>query len=190
MKKSILVLFISLFSYATFAQNANKELVLSLGVNAVNSLGKWSPFNSPDDWAFKNPISLGIEYRWLDNWSVEQSFSINTFTTSSIIDSGNITRDLSFFSTNTKVKFYFDEYIFYRKAEWLEFNVNGGIGVFTIDGDLNASINLGGDVFFWINEKFGISLKTLGKFALNSDDTVYLSNHFQHHLQVVYKIGI
>jgi hypothetical protein len=190
MKKVIIVIFISLFSFASYAQFTDKEIRLSLGVNTVNSLGKWSPFNSPDDWAFKNPISLGIEYKWLDHWSVEQSFSINTFTPKSIIDSGNLNRDLSFFSTNTKIKFYFDDFIFYRKAEWLEFNVNAGIGVFTIDGDLNASINLGGDIFFWINDKFGISLKSLGKFALNSDDTIYLSNHFQHHLQVVYKFGI
>lgn len=193
MKKiTLLFLFISIcvmsYGQRVSVDRGNGDWMIGVGINTVNSTGKWSPFNSPDEWAFKYPLSFSVERAWTDLFSIEQSFSFNKFSVSNIIDSGVLAEEKTFFSTNTKVKYYYDNYLF--DADWLDLSVSGGIGIFYI-GKLNTSANVGFGATFWLSDDIGIGLKSLGKFAFNQKNesrAVYLSNHFQHHIEVIFKL--
>ncbi|MDT0559394.1 hypothetical protein RM697_12075 [Ichthyenterobacterium sp. W332] len=187
MKK--LTLLLLLVSFLSFGQRDRDSWTFGLGINTINSTGKLSPFNSPDEWAFSNPIALSVEHVWTEYFSIEQSFSFNKFAEGSVIDNALITEDISFFSTNTKVKWYFDEQLFYRNAYWFDLALSGGIGVFNIeDQGLNTSANLGLDFYVWFDDHWGIALKGLTKFAFDRDDKIFLSNHFQYFFEAVYKL--
>ena len=60
MKKILLLAFILIFSLSSFAQRRNSDWSMSIGVNAINSLGTQSPFDRPGDWSFQTPISAGV----------------------------------------------------------------------------------------------------------------------------------
>ena len=190
MKKVILLFAFAIVTFNCFSQRNSErsDWIIGIGVNTVNNNGSLSPWNSPEDWAFNTPIALSIEHVWSDIFSIEQSFSFNKFTDSNVIDSVGLNDDLTFFSTNTKVKWYFDEYIFPRRAQWLDLAASLGVGVFNIqDQRLNTTANVGFDAFFWFSDDWGVAIKSLGKFALNQGDNLFLTNHFNHFLELVYK---
>lgn len=185
-KLALLLLFVSFLSYG---QRDRDSWTFGLGLNTINSNGKQSPFNSPGEWAFGTPIALSVEHIWTDYIAIEQTFSFNKFTNGSVIDGSNITEDISFFSTSTKLKWYFDEHLFNRNAYWFDLAASAGIGVFNIeDQGLNTTVNLGLDFFVWFDYNWGIALKGMSKFAFDKNDSVYLSNHFQYFFEVVYKL--
>ncbi len=172
----------------SYGQRRDGDWIIGIGINTVNSTGKQSPFSSPDEWAFKYPLSFSVERAWTDLFSIEQSFSFNRFSVSNIIDSGVLAEEKTFFSTNTKIKYYYDNHLF--DADWLDLSVSGGIGIFYI-GKLNTSANIGFGATFWFNDDIGIGLKSMAKFAFNQgrdSRPVYLSNHFQHHIEVVFRL--
>ena len=195
MKKSaILLLLIALTTSFTFAQkNYNRpDWIFGLGVNAINNNGLKSPLNSPDEWAFSGaPISLSVEHRWSDVFSLEQNVAFNQFTNTDVIDNLPVTRDLTFMTTNTKVKYYFGNHIFGDSAQWLDLAASAGIGIFGLtDQRMNTSGNFGLDATFWFGDHWGLSFKSLGKFAIgdNKGDRVLLTNHFQHAAEIVYRL--
>ena len=114
MKKTFLALALLAFSYTSFAQLNNNEWYLSFGVNAINSLGTRSPINSPDEWSFnKLPVSAAVEFSWNRQFSVEQSITLNGFTTNNRIDSSeNLKEELNYLSFDTHIKYYFGQYLF------------------------------------------------------------------------------
>jgi hypothetical protein len=170
MKKNTLLLILVCCSLLTYSQRKEGDWTIGLGVNTINSNGERSPFNNPGDWAFGGiPIAISVERMWSEDFSIEQSFTFNKFSTSNVIDRVAVPEDLSFFSTNTKIKYYYDDLIFYRSAYWLDLSVSAGIGVFSIE-EINTSANLGFDAYAWLDDNWGIALKSLGKFAFNSDD--------------------
>jgi len=186
MKQLTLVLVLILCSFISNAQRVEGDWTIGVGVNTINSNGHWSPWNNPSDWAFGGiPIAISIERMWSDKLSIEQNLAFNKFSTSNVIDFVRVPEELSFFSTNTKIKYYFDDLIFYRKAYWLDLAVNAGIGVFSIE-ELNTTANIGFDAYGWFNDNWGIALKSIGKFAFNNDKQ-YLTNHWQHSIELVYK---
>ncbi|WP_353779894.1 hypothetical protein [Winogradskyella sp. 3972H.M.0a.05] len=184
-KLTLLFLFCSLI---VTAQRDRGDWTLGFGVNTVNSNGKNSPFNSPEDWAFGIPISISLEHNWTKPFSIEQSISINQFNDGNKIDgNAELGTDLFYFSTNTKVKWYFDDYIFPRRSDWFDLALSGGVGIFTIEGQgMNTTGNVGLDAIIWFDDSWGIALKSMGKFAFGQGDTFFLSNHFQHFVELVY----
>ncbi len=195
MKKIFLALVISCFTLAITAQSDRSiqqdEWYLSVGVNAINSLGTKNPFESPSDWAFRFPISAAIETRWSEVFSVEVGLSLNGFEANSRLDAtGPPTEDLTYFAVDSSLKYYFGQTIF-PQAEWIDFYANAGLGLFILD-DANVSFNIGGGVLFWLNRAgtVGIRAQGLGKFAINHSDTghVYPNNHFQYSLQAIFKL--
>ena len=191
MKKLILITLLVSFSVSSFAQRnsrSNNDWYVSFGVNAINSLGTQSPFNSPSDWAFHSPISAAIEYNWSDQFALEQSITFNGFTEDHVIDGVSLEEDYSYLSLDTNMKFYFDQYIF-PNFNWIELHANAGVGFFHVD-ETNISANIGGGALFWLNgnRTFGLRVQTTGKFAFNHPESGFDNNHFQHHLQVVFKL--
>jgi len=145
---------------------------LSAGVNAVNNLSLRSPLNSPGDWAFARPVALGIEARSYINKDI-------AFT----VDAGfNKIDESTYYSLDGGMKYYLNDWI---PVNSFEFFANGGLGIFNID-KTNMSANLGGGVLYWFNDKFGVRLRSLGKFAFNADENLNTNNHFQHNLELVF----
>ena len=128
---------------------------------------------------------------WTEKFAIEQSITFNGFTTENRIDSdyNNLKEDYNYLSLDTHVKYYFGEHILGDRIDWLELYVNAGIGFFHID-ETNMSANLGGGVLVWLNNSrtFGLRAQTIGKFAFNHPDSGYDDNHYQYHLQAVFKL--
>ncbi|TXE18875.1 hypothetical protein ES692_05335 [Psychroserpens burtonensis] len=194
MKKIVLIIvLVSLFSFDSYSQRLSKSQfrdiaswTVSVGVNAVGSLGTQNPFKRVDQFEFSQPLALAAQYRWSRYFAIEQDITLNKFNTSSRIDDGVLPQEFTYFSTNTYFKYYFDEEIF-RNAPWLDLYVGSGLGIFTVD-ELNGSANfvLGG--IYWINSDIGVSLQGVGKFAFNHKDERYGNNHFQYMLYAVFKL--
>lgn len=188
MKKIILIVTLVAFSISSFAQRNNNEWLLSVGLNSVNSLGSRSPIFHPEDWATQFPISAAIELNWSDDFAIEQSITFNGFTEDDEIDGADLKKDYNYLSFDTHVKYYFGKYLFPR-TYWIDFYANAGLGFFHID-ETNISANLGGGVLFWLNRDrtFGLRTHVIGKFAFNHKDSGLDNNHFQYHLQAVFKL--
>ncbi|WP_225035074.1 outer membrane beta-barrel protein [Winogradskyella sp. SM1960] len=191
MKKLFLVALLVAFSLSAFAQRnsrASNDWYLSIGVNAINSLGSQSPIYHPEDWMFKFPISAAAEYNWSEQFAIEQSITFNGFNEGDVIDGAVLTKDYNYLSFDTHVKYYFGQLIF-PNANWLEIHANAGIGFFNIE-ETNVSANLGGGFLFWLNTNrtFGLRAQTTAKFALNHSESGFDNNHWQYHLQAVFKL--
>lgn len=190
MKKLILIALLVSFSLSSFAQRNAKDWYLNIGVNAINSLGSQNPFYHPSDWSYNTPISAAAEFNWTEKFSIEQSVTFNGFNRGQSIDSSNpnVDKDYNYLSFDTHVKYYFGRHIF-RNADWIDFYADAGVGFFHID-KTNISANLGGGVLVWLNynRTFGFRLQTIGKFAFNHPESGFDNNHFQHHIQVVFKL--
>ncbi|REE27468.1 outer membrane protein with beta-barrel domain [Winogradskyella pacifica] len=190
MKKILLLAFILIFSLSSFAQRRNSDWSMSIGVNAINSLGTQSPFDRPGDWSFQTPISAGVEFNWTDKFAIEQSITFNGFSDDESIDFDSTDEDYNYISLDTHVKYYFGELIFGRgRNDWFDIYANVGVGFFHID-ESNISANLGGGVLFWLNEDrtFGLRAQTIAKFAFDHANSGYDNNHYQYHLQAVFKL--
>lgn len=190
MKKIIIVAFISFLGFASFAQNPGNDWLLSVGVNTVANFGTRNPFEDLSDntgrFAFKYPLAFGIEKKWTRDFYIEQDFSFNGFKENEFIDNGTPDKDLFYFSTNTTLKYYFDDALF-SNADWLNLYVGAGVGIFNIE-ELNISGNVVVGTIVWVSDKVGIKLGTMGKFAVNADSRQYDNNHYQFFLEGVFKL--
>ncbi|NRD21347.1 outer membrane beta-barrel protein [Winogradskyella eckloniae] len=191
MKKIFLIVLIASFSLSSFAQRDSNEWFLSIGVNAINSLGSKNPIYHPEDWTFEFPISAAVEFNWSEDFSIEQSITFNGFAESSKIDVvpfGPLPKDYNYVSLDTHLKYYFRRHIL-PDTDWVDFYANAGIGFFHID-ETNISANLGGGVLFWLNKNrsFGLRAQTIAKFAFNHKESGFDNNHYQYHLQAIFKL--
>lgn len=190
MKKIIVVVFISFFGFTSFAQNPGNDWLLSVGVNTVVNLGNRNPFedlgDNADRFAFRHPIAIAIERRWTKQLYIEQDVSINGFKENVYIDRGSPDKDLFYFSTNTTLKYYFDDLLF-KNTDWLNLYVGAGVGIFNME-ELNISGNVVLGTVVWVSDKVGIRLGTMGKFAVDHDRRQYDNNHYQFFLSGVFKL--
>jgi len=189
MKKLILIALLISFSISAFAQRSDKDWYLNIGVNAINSLGSRSPIYHPEDWSFQTPISAAVELNWSERFAIEQSITFNGFNQDKEIDGVDLQEDYNYLSLDTHAKYYFGEHIFGDRIDWLELYVNAGIGFYHID-ETNISANLGGGALVWLNRSrtFGLRAQTIGKFAFSHSESGFDNNHYQYHLQAVFKL--
>jgi len=168
-------------------RNSRDNWVLSAGVNALGNLGTRNPFERLDEFSLKQPLAVAIEHRWSRFLSIEQDFTFNGYDSGTTIDRGTLTEDVLYFSTSTNLKYYYSDYLL--DANWLDLYVGGGLGVFSID-ELNTSANLTLGALFWVNANrtIGIRIQGVGKFAFNADDKVFDNNHWQHSLQMTFRL--
>lgn len=188
MKK--LSFFIALF-FTTFtltAQGPDADWLLNIGFNAVNNLQTQNPVFKPEKWALQNPFAVSVERRISDRFFVEGAFTLNGFEKGSSAIFVNIQEDLTYYSFDVHAKVYYGDQIFY-KIDWIDLYLNAGFGYFGIEKS-NASFNLGGGILFWLNKKrsLGVRLQTIGKLAFNNKNEVIDGNHYQYHLQAVFKL--
>ena len=181
MKKLTLFLLCLSLSVLSFGQTlnttqdikpSNTVYQLSVGVNAVNNLSLRSPLNSPGDWAFNTPLAFGIEAR--SYYDMDLAFAVDA--------AFNKIEESTYYSLDASVKYYLNEWI---PVEDFEFFATGGLGLFNID-KTTVSANGGGGVLYWFNDKFGIRLRSMAKFAFNASENLNTNNHFQHNLELVF----
>lgn len=180
----------------SFAQSQNKyepkdpyqDWVFGVGVNAVVNLGERNPLESPDEWAFKQPLSVSAEKGFSKYFAVELNLSLNGYNEGDEIDGRTLTADDTYFSTDAYAKYYFGRH-FLNEGSWFDLFAAAGPGYFVID-DSNMSFNVAGGALFWLNENhtLGVKLQSVGKFAAKADDYLVDNNHFQHHLQIIFKL--
>ncbi|MGJ8548670.1 hypothetical protein [Winogradskyella wichelsiae] len=194
MKKIILLILLISFSLSSFAQRyrSYEDWTLSFGVDAINNLASRSPFEKPGDWNFGTPISAAIEYSWIENFAIEQSITINSFTGDPNIDNIFPEKDYNYLSLDTHAKYYFKELIFGRgrNMSWFNIYADAGLGYFHIDKG-NVSANIGAGVLFWLdrNQTIGIRAQTIAKFTgFSTSEVGYDNNHYQYHLQAVIRL--
>ena len=174
--------------YTVNAQRFNRfgsDWKVSVGVNAVGNLGTRNPFERLGEYGFQFPLAVALEHQWTEQFALEQDLSLNGFKAGKFLDNGIPSENLTYFSTNTNFKWYFTDYLF--DVEWLDLYAKAGVGIFYMS-ELNSSANLSGGALFWINEDIGISLQTTAKLAVNAKDRQYANNHWQHMLQVVFRL--
>lgn len=188
MRQLVIFLFIAAMGYTANAQRFHRfesDWKVSVGLNAIGTTGTRNPVKNLGDYGFQFPIIVALEHQWTENFAIEQDLSLNGFKAGKLLDNGIATEDLTYFSTNTSVKWYFSDYLF--DLEWLELYAKGGIGIFYL-GELNSSANLSGGALFWVTEDIGISILTNAKFAVNAKNREFANNHYQHVLQVVFRL--
>ena len=197
-----LVLFLFLVSLATFSGQSqttsdteydtssesdyiDSPWKISVGVNAVGSLGTRQPFARLDEFQFKNPLALAVEHKWSKYFAIEQDLTLNGYEVENEIDGGSLKEDYFYISSNTYIKYYFSDVLF--TADWLDLYAGAGFGIFSVN-EINSSGNLalGGTV--WVSEKIGIRIQGIGKFAVNAKDRQFDNNHFQYVVQAVFKL--
>lgn len=179
----------SLYGQSTRSIEKN-EWLLSLGVNAINSQGTKSPVEDISDWAFRYPLAVAVETKWSRLFSIEIAASINGFKADDAIDAGSLDENITYFSLDTHLKYYFGEYIF-PKTDWLDFYGLAGIGYFDLD-DGNLSGNLGGGAVVWFDrgKSYGLKAQALAKLAFDHSNsgTTFANNHFQYNLMLVFRL--
>lgn len=189
MKKIIICLFISVLGYTTVnAQRFrafDQDWKVSVGVNAVGNLGSRNPLKDLGDYGFQFPLAVAIERQWTEHFALEQDLSLNGFKAGKYLNDGIPSENVTYFTTNTNLKWYFGDYLF--DAEWLDLYANAGLGIFYMT-ELNASANLSGGVQFWVSDNIAIRLQSTAKFAANAKNHQYANNHYQHVLQVVFRL--
>ena len=168
-------------------RDSQDRWVYSAGINALVNLGTKNPLERIDDFAFKQPLAIAVEYRWANLFAVEQDFSFNGYESQTRIDNGILQEDILYFTTNTSFKFYYSDYLF--DLYWLDLYTSTGLGVFIID-EFNTSANVSLGALFWLNDTrtLGVRVQSTGKFAFNAKNKQYDNNHIQHFLQVVFKL--
>ena len=191
MKK--LILFFCLMSFVFgFSQDNTEDPLPSLskrwmakfGVNMVRSGGDNSPFGSFSENAFSNPFSIGIEYKISDLFAVSLMQSVNKWVAGEdVIDGRVFEEDISYFSLDAGLKFYFDEY--FLDATWLDFYAEGGFGFFN-EREGGISGNFGFGSILWMSPSLGINLQGIAKFAGKGNQH---TNHFQYLAGLVYNFG-
>lgn len=186
-KTALLFIFALTFISFSFGQRYpnRSEFQVSLGLNTIANLGTQSPIEDIDKWAFSTPFAIGVEYKWSDLFGVEEVFSFNKFSDNSIIDGRFINEEFSYFSADTHIKYYFGEH--FLDSEFIELFAKGGVGLFKLN-ETNGSFNFGGGITYWIRENIGISGQGVGKFAFDSSNKLYDSNHFQFSLMFTYRL--
>lgn len=162
----------------------SKKWIAKLGINMVRSAGDGSVLGSFEENAFAEPLSLGIEYKLNDHFSVGLLQSFNKWKADKgILDGVLLTEDQSYFSLDASLKFYFDDYLV--DADWLNLYLDGGVGYFSErDSSVSGNIGLGG--ILWVSESVGFNLQGMAKFAGKNNIP---TNHIQYFAGIVYNFG-
>lgn len=193
MKKLVPILFL-FFTCISFSQvdstsvgpSQSKRWIAKLGVNMVRSTGDGSPFGSFSENALASPLSIGIEYKFNDNFSVALFQSFNKWEADKgILDGQLLEEDQNYFSLDASLKFYFDEYFMHE--DWLDLYVDAGLGYYS-ERETGISPNFGLGGILWVSQTVGFNIQGIGKFAGKNVDNSG-TNHFQYFAGLVYNFG-
>jgi hypothetical protein len=147
-------------------------------------------FDYQDSWNYLPfPTRLSLDKYVRKGWSLEGMVAYNTYTTSKII---NNTTGVSgiFVSGDFHMKYSFNRFM-PSAVKWFDPYFSGGLGLTyrsVRETALNPNINLGFGMNFWLNQRWGLQLQTVGKLALVSDIYASDADYIQHTAGIVYRM--
>lgn len=183
LKPLVLSLFF-LFTLTGIAQNTedntpeeSRYFNLTFGINAIdNSNNTVFPFDG-STLNFRTPFFITAEQQIHKNWALALTLSTNK------LEFDNPATTKPYFGTDLIANWFFDDLIF--NDENVDLYVGLGAGMHTIDGDATGSFNFTGGFRYWVSEKVGISLQSIGK--INKSGMPQVGSHYQFNLGVSYK---
>ncbi len=134
------------------------------------------------------PSKITAEAYLKKGWGLQTEFAYTGYKASSTVDNVVQLKDHTFFSADFNIRYHF-ETLFLKQSFFGPF-LTTGYG-FTYRSAVNKSqistgtTNLGLGMNFWIYKGFGLSLQSVGKFALKGGTK---SNYLHHSVGVVYKL--
>lgn len=186
MKKIIICLFVSVIGFTANAQrfySFSENWKVSVGVNTVGSVNTENPFKRLGDYAFRFPIATALEYQWTEQFAAEADLSINGWKRGDYINKGTAPEDLTYFSVNANIKWYFTNHLF--ESDRVDLYLSSGLGLLYVD-DMTSTFNLSAGVQYWFNQDIGVRFQSTSKLALVKK--LYANNHFQHSLMVMFRL--
>ena len=178
---------------AKSTNKSNNSFILKLGLNLVDSSGEKNPFEflgSFDEMAFSENYNVELEYRFSNSLSLSAAWSSNKWKANKgKIDGSILTSDIKYSAIDLDLKYYFNEALggWFKENNWLDLYLHGGAGSATIGDYSGITLNFGPGVNFWFSDRFGLNLNGTGKWMLNSENTIYKTNHFQYSASLMYR---
>ena len=171
----------------------NKGLLLKLGLNLVDSSGKYNPFeflSSFDEMAFSENFNIELEYRFSNSLSLSVAWSNNKWKANKgRIDGAIIPSDVKYSAIDLDLKYYYNQSFggWFDRNDWLELYLHGGVGRASQADQSGMTLNVGPGVNIWFSDQFGLNLNGTGKWTLNKEE--YNSNHFQYSTSLMYRFA-
>jgi hypothetical protein len=183
MKTFKIILFFFLFVSQANAQGKEKQWVLGMSFSAVEDDGKANDFfNVSKGWnILPFPTAFTIENYWKESISIELCQSVNSYQIGTLIDGSTINRNRVFLSLDLNAKLHFNA--LYKKMYWFDPALTAGFGA-TLRGEkVVPTGNVGFGATFWVGERLGIDIKSVGKFCLAKEG----SNYLQHTVGIKFR---
>ncbi|MDW5287856.1 outer membrane beta-barrel protein [Formosa sp. PL04] len=188
MKKITAILFFLMCTSFAYSQyRGYDEWIASVGINVLDNSAHQDPVKGSEKWSFSHPITIGIEYKFDENWAINPMLSFNKVDEvyedsahggAGWIEGGNYT------SFDVNGKYYFDEYI--ARNDKIDAYGGLGLGYFKVADESNVSGNINLGMRFWFTPEFGVRLQGLAKFAFDNDK-VYANNNILYTLELLYR---
>jgi len=197
--KSLKFLSLSLLTVATvytttaqtFAQRIkNTTFVFGLHEHIVVDNGKEYQFKfDTKSWQLTPfPSKITAEAYLKKGWGLQTELAYTGYKANSTVDNQLQLKSNTFFSGDFNIRYHFET--LFLKQNFFDPFLTAGYG-FTYRSAVNktqtstGTSNLGLGMNFWIYKGFGLSLQTVGKFALKGGTK---SNYLHHSVGVVYKL--
>lgn len=182
---------VSTTSAQTFAQRIkNTTLVFGLHEHIVIDNGKEYQFKfDTKNWQLTPfPSKITAEAYLKKGWSLQTEFAYTGYKANSTVDNVIQTKANTFFAADFNIRYHFET--LFLKQSFFDPFLTAGYGFTFRSGVHNTqnstgTNNLGLGMNFWIYKGFGLSLQSVGKFALKGGSK---SNYLHHSVGVVYKL--
>ncbi len=192
--KSISLSLLTLASvYTTSAQNIaqrikNTTLVFGLSEHIIIDNGKEYQFKfDTKNWQLTPfPSRITAEAYLKKGWSLQTELAYAGYKANKVVDNTLQLKSSTFFSADFNIRYHF-ETLFLHQSFFDPF-LTAGYGLTYRSGLVSKAVgtnNLGLGMNFWIYKGFGLSLQSVGKFALKGN---FRSNYLHHSVGVVYKL--
>lgn len=168
----------------------NTPFVFGLSEHIVIDNGKEYQFKfDTKNWQLMPfPSKISAEAYLKKGWSLGSEFAYTSYKANKVVDNITQLKDNTFFSADFNIRYHFD--ILYKTPSFFDPYLLCGYG-FTYRTGVNltqnstGTNNLGLGCNFWIYQGFGLSLQSVGKFALKGGTK---SNYLHHSVGLVYKL--
>lgn len=181
--------------YTTSAQSIaqrikNTTLVFGLSEHIIIDNGKEYQFKfDTKNWQLTPyPSRITAEAYLKKGWSLQTELAYTGYKANTVVDNNLQLKSSTFFSADFNIRYHF-ETLFLHQSFFDPF-LTAGYGLtyrsaVHVTQNTTGTNNLGLGMNFWIYKGFGLSLQSVGKFALKGGTK---SNYLHHSVGVVYKL--
>jgi len=183
--KYIIVVLIFMNGINAFSQDEN-PWILGAGFNTVDNSGTRFKqlLNITDNWNFSRLLKFSAEKRFLYDYGIETSITLNKFNKGKMINSVLNYEEVNYVSVDIMLKNYVSNYFSNPQHATYTGYIIGGLGNNFLDGVLNQTINVGLGFNIRIKYDLRINFQTLGKFSID-DNSPGNSSHLQHSISII-----